>query len=255
MPDKRDVLCVGKNMERGLKQYMVEIGDEYLKIIPREVIDVNGLLLYCNNCGSTGPFRINAEYFDQNWRDNVNAFQDISYVKCKINVTPDGGIKLYMLGKPKFDVDMFNEYLNEEYSIDIRECLRCERCGCSGSVDIESDQGIEYDTLEYTGNYHLLTDDPTDVKKDSEGNIVDSSITHDGLIRACHDCFAHDQFVEYYMKVINFKSKNEIHAYLDSYGGLCARMGDGCMMSQDFYHFRITPREIFNAVREVNTDK
>ena len=188
-------LFVHPNLYKGLKDYMAEIGDEYLDIRKCVPTKGSGSFLACRACGSTGPLEINSSIFEDKkglYKDVLKDFNEIISVTYLIFFNPDGSIRFQPTGRKSIDLVQLNEELLEKHDIWLREALRCPRCGY-GDVDIYDEDGrVDAESLELYGDEHFFCDNPTEMETEGEGfdqKIISEEITREGVIQRCLDCY------------------------------------------------------------------
>lgn len=233
-------LFVGNNLYKGLKNYMAEIGEEYINIRQIEAIDVPGTSLACRNCGSHGPFSISTKDFisedsSYNFKEVHDAMMAISNLKCNIFTNPDGSLSFQTVGRQTFDISMLADYLSLNCDVCIGQLLECSRCG-AGMVEVCPDGIVEGDSIESFGDMHFFCDQPTKVIYDDKGELVHQEITRDGVMMDCFQCYDWENFMEYYEKANKEKK--------DCYDSLCVQQDMECSISRSFWLFRISQREL-----------
>ena len=243
-------LFVKENLYKGLKDYMAEIGDEYINIKLAKPLDISGIYLICRNCGSNGPFKISSKDFvsknqGYDFKDVHESMTSISNLKCNVFTNQDGSLRFQMVGRPTFDIERLAEYLGYNCDTYITQLLECPRCDFQ-DVEVAPDGGmIDWESFEFYGDSHFLCDNPTEFERDDEGKIIHEEITRDGVMLECFNCYSWDELMEHYEEVGEDEEARKAKAMeKDEYGSLCARYDIGCSIARSFWLFRISPREL-----------
>lgn len=244
---------VGPNLRRGLEEYYEQGGEKTVDIRERLPLPDDGLLppIYCPNCGAVDVFETSPPDTLEDIEPGLRPFLTI---RVLVHIDEDGRVLFNRIDHDgRLDVYRMVETLHDLDYVD-PEWFACKHCGYE-IVDVHDIDSCAPEICEYTGDYLLRTDEPTNccVKCHGEdpkclickGRGRGDKIRREDLIQFCASgCWNSDEWMTELRDLIREDGKR-----LDltkHSAGIC----EGCMHSVDMNLFDIFIPDILERRNE-----